>query len=84
MKIHMENENGQSNAFVGGANLTRIEAAAYLRVSVVSIDRAIAKRKISFFRIGRRVLFGEHHLEEFLNRNEYAANVRRGKFNYAV
>ena len=51
----------------------RGHAADYLGVSVVTIDRALAKRKISCFRIGRRVIFSKEHLDNFLCRNEAKA-----------
>jgi excisionase family DNA binding protein len=51
----------------------RKQAAEYLGVSVITVDRAIANKTISFFRIGRRVLFDLRHLEAFLSRNEVAA-----------
>ena len=58
----------------------RLEASNYLGVSIVTIDRALAQRKISCFRIGRRVVFDKRHLEEFLERNECKAKaqMRRG------
>lgn len=51
----------------------RKEAADYCGVSVVTIDRALSKKKISHFRIGRRVVFDKRHLDEFLNNNECKA-----------
>ncbi len=51
----------------------RCHAADYLGVSVVTIDRALAKRKISCFRIGRRVIFSKEQLDNFLRRNEAKA-----------
>ncbi len=53
----------------------RCEAADYCGVSVVTIDRALAGRKISCFRIGRRVVFSLDHLNEFLSRNECKAKT---------
>jgi len=53
----------------------RREAADYCGISVVSIDRALANRKISCFRIGRRVIFSLAHLDEFLSRNECKAKI---------
>lgn len=44
----------------------RKQAAEYLGVSVITVDRAIANKKISCFRIGRRVLFSKSHLDTFL------------------
>jgi excisionase family DNA binding protein len=51
----------------------RKSAADYCGVSVITIDRALSKNKISHFRIGRRVVFDKRHLDEFLNSNEYKA-----------
>lgn len=51
----------------------RKKAADYCGVSVITIDRALSKNKISHFRIGRRVVFDKRHLDEFLNRNECLA-----------
>lgn len=57
--------------------LNRKEAAIFLGVSMVTIDRAISKRKIGFFRIGRRVVFGQSHLETFLVSNEVKPKINR-------
>lgn len=51
----------------------RKEAAEYLGVSVITLDRAIANKKISCFRIGRRVILARHQLDEFLKKNEVIA-----------
>lgn len=51
----------------------RKEAAGYLGVSVITIDRAVAKKRISCFRIGRRVLFSKGHLDDFLSSCEQKA-----------
>ncbi len=51
----------------------RCDAADYCGVSIVTIDRALAKRKISCFRIGRRVVFSKGHLDDFLSKNEVKA-----------
>ena len=47
----------------------RKEAANRLGVSVVTIDRELAKKRIPHFRVGRRVLFTDAHLEEYIKRN---------------
>jgi len=54
-------------------NLSRQEAAAYLGVSIVTLDRTIAKKRIAYFRVGRRVIFSQSHLETFLLSNEVKA-----------
>ncbi len=51
----------------------RCEAADYCGVSTVTIDRALSKRTISCFRIGRRVIFSKQHLDDFLSKNEVKA-----------
>jgi excisionase family DNA binding protein len=45
--------------------LTRDEAADYLRVSVATIARAIAQKRIAVVRIGRRVVFTFEALDAF-------------------
>lgn len=54
---------------------SRPEASKYLGISVISIDRAAAKKKIGFFRIGRRILFGKNHLDTFLSQREVKARA---------
>jgi len=58
---------------IGDKRFDRKEAAEYLGVSVITVDRAIANKKISCFRIGRRVLFSKSHLEDFLSTCEQKA-----------
>lgn len=55
----------------------RREAAEYLKIAVVTIDRAIARKEISLFRVGRRVIFDQSHLDDFLKRNECLARPKR-------
>ncbi len=47
----------------------RKEAAKRLGVSVVTIDREMAKNRIPHFRIGRRVLFTEENLNQYILKN---------------
>lgn len=54
----------------------RHEAAKRLGVSVVTVDRLLASNKISHFRVGRRVLFTESHLEEYIRQNTRVAKRR--------
>ncbi|MEJ7862548.1 MAG: helix-turn-helix domain-containing protein [Pyrinomonadaceae bacterium] len=54
---------------------SRLEAAYYLGVSVITIDRALAGEKVGCYRIGRRIVFSKQHLDEFLSRNECKARV---------
>lgn len=68
--------NGQVELSVEKRRFNRLESAAYLGVSVVTVDRAVKNEKISFFRIGRRVVFDKRHLDEYLERNEYKAKVK--------
>ncbi len=51
----------------------RKEAARLLSVSVVTVDRLVVQRQISHCRVGRRVLFTQAHLSEYLKRNEREA-----------
>ena len=51
----------------------RKQAANYLCVSVITLDRALNKKKLACYRIGRRVLFSKNHLDEFLKKNEVSA-----------
>ncbi len=46
--------------------LSRKGAADYLGVSVVTIDRLVAAKKLGHFRIGTRVIFSKEHLDAFL------------------
>lgn len=47
----------------------RKEAAQKLGVSVVTVDREIARKRIPHFRVGRRVLFTDSHLQEYIESN---------------
>jgi len=47
----------------------RIEAARRLGVSVVTVDRELARERLPHFRIGRRVLFTAELLETYISRN---------------
>ena len=58
-------------------NLSRQQASEYLVVSIITIDRAIKSKKIAFYRIGRRVIFGESHLKQFLEVNEVKAKTTK-------
>ena len=51
-------------------NFNRFEAAKRLGVAVITIDRALANKEIRHFRVGRRVLFSDAHLQEFLTQRE--------------
>ena len=53
--------------------LTRRDAADYLGVSVLTVDRALRDGEIDHYRIGRRVLFDEDQLKTFLSKNERKA-----------
>lgn len=48
----------------------RKEAARRLAVSLVTLDRELARGNILHFRSGRRVLFTQAHLDEYIKRNE--------------
>lgn len=47
----------------------RKEVAARLGVSVVTVDRELAKNRMPHFRIGRRVLFNDELLDEYVKAN---------------
>ena len=49
----------------------RKEAARRLGVSVVTVDRELARGNIAYFRSGRRVLFTQSHLNDYIKRNEH-------------
>lgn len=58
---------------INDKRFNRKEAANYLQISIITVDRAIKNKKISCYRIGRRVLFSKSHLDEFLKKNEVKA-----------
>ena len=47
----------------------RKEAAEKLGISLITLDRELARRRMPHFRIGRRVLFTQAHLEQYIERN---------------
>jgi excisionase family DNA binding protein len=47
----------------------RKEAAEKLGISLITLDRELARKRIPHLRIGRRVLFTEGHLEQYIERN---------------
>lgn len=47
----------------------RKEAASRLGISVVTLDRQLAKNKMPHFRVGRRVLFTAELLETYIAQN---------------
>lgn len=49
------------------------EAADVLRVAAITIHRALAQQKLGCYRIGRRVVIGEGHLEVFKKQAERPA-----------
>ena len=57
----------------------RKEAAYRLGVSVVTLDREIAKKKMPHFRVGRRVLFTQELLEKYIEQNTQDAVVGRSR-----
>ena len=52
----------------------RKEAARRLGVSVVTVDRLLAKEKLAHFKIGTRVLFNQELINNFIQ-----ANIRQAK-----
>lgn len=55
----------------------RKEAARKLGISVITLDREIAKKRMPHFRIGRRVLFTQELLEKYIEQNTYDSVARR-------
>ncbi len=51
-------------------NRNRKAAAEYVGVCVLTIDRALRAGEIDHYRIGRRILFSEAHLNSFLSKHE--------------
>ena len=47
----------------------RKEAAKRLGVSLVTIDRELARKRLPHFRVGRRVLFTDELLKTYINQN---------------
>jgi excisionase family DNA binding protein len=47
----------------------RREAANRLGVSLVTIDRQLAKKRMPHFRVGNRVLFTQELLDQFIAQN---------------
>ncbi len=59
----MDNENNSQTVF------ERKHAAEKLRISLVTLDRMLNKKRIAYFRVGRRVLFTQTHIDEYIERN---------------
>ncbi len=53
-----------------GPKFNRPSAAKYLGTSIVTLDRAVKKRQIGRFQIGRRIVFAQEHLDEYLRSKE--------------
>ncbi len=49
---------------------TKREAAAALRVSEITVHRAIKDKRLGCYRIGSKVYVGQSHLDRFLGRCE--------------
>jgi excisionase family DNA binding protein len=47
----------------------RKEAARRLGVSVVTVDRELGKKRMPHYRIGRRVLFTQELLDQYIDQN---------------
>lgn len=54
----------------------RKEAARRLGVSLVTIDRELAKKRLPHFRVGRRVLFTQFLLERYIEQNTKDAVIK--------
>jgi excisionase family DNA binding protein len=55
----------------------RKEAAQKLGISVVTLDRELAKNRLPHFRVGRRVLFTQELLEKYIQQNTQNVVIRR-------
>ena len=49
---------------------TKKEAAAALRLSEITVHRAIKAKQLGAYRFGARVMVGQSHLNDFLRRSE--------------
>jgi excisionase family DNA binding protein len=70
-----DSDNSNPDNTAAGNLMTVREAAAFLRVSTPTIFRLRKSGKISFFKIGARVLFSRERLCEYLDRNEENTNT---------
>ncbi len=57
----------------------RKEAAQKLGVSIVTLDRELAKKKIPHFRVGCRVLFTQELLEKYIEQNTKDSVIKRSR-----
>ena len=55
--------------------LSRAEAAEYLHIGVRTLDRLTASNKVSFVRIGGKVVFVTDDLDDFIERNRVEARI---------
>ena len=70
-------ENTRKDSAKEQKTLDRREAARYLGVCVMTVDRATRDGEIDHYRIGRRVLFDEEQLDRFLMKSENKSNQSR-------
>lgn len=54
---------------------TKREAAAALRLSEITVHRAIKSKRLGAYRFGARVLVGQSHLDDFMRRSERRPEV---------
>lgn len=59
------------------ANFSRREAANFLGISIVTLDRLVAAKRLAHFRIGSRIIFSRLHLDSFLKLCERPARPNR-------
>lgn len=55
--------------------LSRQDAAAYLGVSLATIDRMIRDREVTITRIGKRVKFDQDDLDAYIDRSKVYAET---------
>lgn len=67
------------SAIAGERLFTKPETATRLGVSLATLNRIIQKGKIGKYRIGAgRVLFGDHHITDYLKASEEPACIAAG------
>jgi hypothetical protein len=54
-----------------------IEAANYLGISKVSLIRRRREGSIGYYQVGRKIFYGLHHLNSFLNSCERNSNHKK-------
>ncbi len=58
----------------------RHEAAQRLGISVVTLDRELARKRMPHFRVGRRVLFTDELLRRYIAENTQYTRDKKGAY----